>query len=283
MVKKHFSFYVLGVLLFFNFFVWQAVFAEERRGELLVAFLDIGQGDAIYIEAPNGNQMIIDGGPNGKILEELSKVMPPYDHSIDMIVVTNPDADHYAGFIDVLKNYDVAKIMEPGTVSDTATYEVFEKAVGDEGSEKIFARRGMNIKLSEDVSFNILFPDRNVSESKINDGSIIGKLTYGNTSVMFTGDTTKKIENYLVGLDGKNLKSDVLKVAHHGSRTSTSENFVGFASPLYAVISDGKNNRYGHPHQETLDTLQKFGVKTFRTDQVGTVRMISDGEKILFK
>ncbi len=279
---KYVQLVFLCTLILFNLFVWRLALGEDEGKKLRVAFLDVGQGDSIFIEAPNGNQMLIDGGPNGKVLEELGKLMSPYDHSIDVLMVTNPDADHYAGFIDVLKNYEVGQILESGTVSVTKTYQTFKQLVAEKGIEDIFVRRGMDIVLDGEkgVIFRVLFPDRGVSNWTSNDGSIMGRLIYASTSIMFTGDGTKKTESIVSSLDGNNLKSDVLKVGHHGSRTSTGENFVRLVAPEYAVISDGRNNRYGHPHKETIETLLKFGVTTFRTDQVGTVRMVSDGEKL---
>lgn len=274
--------YFLGLLFAVTIFIWYAVFRESRGNVLTVAFLDIGQGDSIYIEAPNGNQMLIDGGPPKKILSALRKVMPFFDRSVDMILVTNPDADHISGFIDVMNGYKVGELVEPGTQSPSATYAMFEKTAAERGIPKLLARRGETIWLDKKagIGFHILFPDRDVSGMATNDGSIVGKLIYGNTSVMFTGDLPQAVEHYLVSLDGKNLRSDVLKAGHHGSRTSSSEEFVGYVSPAYAAISVGTGNTYGHPHQETLDTLSQFGVKTFRTDQMGTIVMRSDGENL---
>lgn len=284
-LRKHARFYILGTLFAATIFIWYSALHEDRGGILTVAFLDIGQGDAIFIEAPNGNQLLIDGGPPKVVLSALRKVMPFYDRFIDMIMVTNPDKDHMAGFIDVLESYKVGAVVEPGTSGASAEYKVFEKAVRDESAEKILARRGQTIWLDKKhgVGFQVLFPDRDISGVGTNDGSIVGRLFYGDTSVMFTGDSPQSVEQYLVSLDGKSLKSDVLKVGHHGSRTSTSEEFVGFVSPATAVISNGKGNSYGHPHKETLDTLDKFSVKVFRTDKSGTVIMKSDGESIQIK
>ena len=286
------------LLVLGNGLAWYFIVSENRGDTLTVAFLDIGQGDSIFIEAPNGNQIIFDGGPNGKILTELSKVMPFYDRSIDMIVVTNPDKDHFAGFIDLLDRYKISKIMEPGTKSNTSTYLEFEKAVekqvkdgkgrGKNGSdkvEKILARRGMRITLDREraIYIDILFPDRDVSYLKTNDGSIIARLVYADTSVMLTGDAPQKTEDRVVELGGvqgapsTSLKSDILKVGHHGSRTSTGEKFVEKMAPKYAVISSGKNNKYDHPHLETLETLKKFHVTVLRTDERGTIVMKSDG------
>ncbi len=274
--------YFLGLLFAATIFIWYAVFRENRGNVLTIAFLDIGQGDSIYIEAPNGNQMLIDGGPPKKILSALRKVMPFFDRSVDMILVTNPDADHMSGFIDVMNGYKVGELVEPGTESPSATYAALEKTAAARGIPKLLARRGQIIWLDKKrrLGFHILFPDRDVSGMATNDGSIVGKLIYGNTSVMFTGDSPQAIEHYLVSLDGKNLRSDILKVGHHGSRTSSSQEFVGYVSPAYAAISVGAGNTYGHPHQETLDTLSQFGAKVFRTDQMGTIVMKSDGENL---
>ncbi|MDO8482420.1 MAG: ComEC/Rec2 family competence protein, partial [bacterium] len=280
--RKNGRSFILVTLFVVTIFIWYAVLKEDRGATLKVAFLDIGQGDAIYIEAPNGNQMLVDGGPPRAVLSALRQVMQFYDRSIDMIMVTNPDKDHIGGFIDVLNSYNVGMVVEPGTVSSAGTYAEFGKIMADRRVPKMLAERGQVIWLDKKhgVGFQVLFPDRDISGLATNDGSIVGRLFYGSTSVMFTGDSPDSIEKYLVYLDGKNLKSDVLKVGHHGSRTSTSEEFVGFVSPDMAVISDGEGNSYGHPHKETLDTLEKFDVKVFRTDQVGTVVMKSDGENI---
>ena len=281
-LRKNFRWYSLAALIVATIFIWYAVFREDRQGILTVAFLDVGQGDAIYIEAPNGNQMLIDGGPPKTVLSALRSVMPFYDRSIDMLLVTNPDADHISGFIDVLGSYKVGEMVEPGTHSPSATYATLEKNLVAHQVHEIVAERGDIIWLDKKhgVGFHVLFPDRDVSGLATNDGSIVGQLVYGSTKVMFTGDAPEAIEHYLVLLDGKSLKSDVLKVGHHGSRTSSSQEFVGFVSPTYAAISVGAGNSYGHPHQETLDTLNQFGVKTFRTDQMGTIVMKSDGENL---
>ena len=281
-IRKNGRLYILMTLFITTVFIWYAVLVEDRRGILTVAFLDIGQGDAIFIEAPHGNQMLIDGGPPKAVLSALRRVMSFYDRTIDMIVVTNPDKDHMAGFIDVLESYKVGMVVEPGTVGASVEYKVFEQLVREERAKKSIALRGQTIWLDKKhgVGFQILFPDRNISGLATNDGSIVGRLVYGDTSIMFTGDSPENVERYLVSLDDKNLKSDVLKVGHHGSRTSTSKEFVGFVSPTYATISLGQGNSYGHPHKETLDTLEKFDIKTLRTDQQGTITIESDGKNI---
>lgn len=277
-LKKYLKYWFLVVLTLAAFFVWSAVQAESQR-EMLVAFLDVGQGDAIFIEK-SGKQVLIDSGPNKQVLGELSKLMPFYDRSIDMLIATHPDADHIGGFPAVLENFKTEIIMESGAKSESAVYQELERLIQEKEIEKVLARRGMRIIVDNNASLFVLFPDRDVSGLTSNDASIIAKLVYGNNSFLFTGDSPKKMENYLVFLDGQGLKSDVLKVGHHGSKTSSAEDFLKTVSPQYAVISAGKDNRYSHPHQEVLDALSNFGFKILRTDELGAIKMKSNGEEI---
>ena len=261
-------------------FIWYAVYAETRGG-LTIAFLDVGQGDAIFIESPNGNQILLDGGPNKKVLRELTEIMPFYDRSIDMIISSHPDKDHIAGLVEVARRYNVSAAMESGVNSNSAVYRELNKIIDEKEIQKIFARRGMRINMGEGTYIDILFPDRDVFGLETNTASIVAKLIYGNTSFMLTGDSPKAIEKYLVSIMGEALKSDVLKVAHHGSKTSTSESFLGYVSPKYSVISSGKNNRYNHPHKEIIELLNKFEIPILRADELGTIKMESNGEKVI--
>lgn len=253
----------------------------RHSGKLFISFLNIGQGDAIYIEAPNGTQIMVDGGPDGIVLRELAKVLPLFDNSIDAILVTNPDKDHMGGFIDIMQKFKVTNIIEPGTVSPSDTYKTVESLSNDHGLRVVYARRGMDIMLDKErnIYLHILFPDRDVEKLATNDGSIVAKLVYDNTSVLLEGDAPQNIEKYLLSLDPKILDADILKVGHHGSRTSTNPDYVTAVSPEYAVISCGIDNKYGHPHKETLDMLNSLGVPILRTDLEGRISFESDGER----
>jgi len=265
--------------------VWYRAYSKEDHNIYLkVAFLDIGQGDAIYVEAPNGKQMLIDAGPGGVILPELAKVMPWGDRSIDMIVVTNPDKDHMGGFVDVLDNYEVGHILESGTKKDTLIYKKFEQSIIDHNVKKNIARRGMKINLdsSKNIYFDILFPDRDVSNFETNDGSIVGKLVYGSKSFMLTGDSTKYTELLIKQNETPEiLKSSILKLGHHGSKTSSSELWLEQVKPEIAIISASKNNSYGHPHKDILDRLKSFNIPYLGTYQNGTIVFKTDGISLM--
>ncbi|MFA5841476.1 MAG: ComEC/Rec2 family competence protein [Candidatus Paceibacterota bacterium] len=273
----------LGVLFLANIFIWYSVFREERGGQLRVAFLDVGQGDSIYIEAPNGNQFLVDGGSGAQVLSALGKVMPSYDHSIDAILATHPDKDHIGGLPIVLGRFKVGKVFLNGARSETAAWEEFENKIAVSGAEKILARRGMRINLGRDVHFDILFPDVDVSRFKdTNDGSIVGKLVYKDKSFLLTGDSPIKIEQHLIALDNKNLRANVLKLGHHGSRTSSGEAYLGFAAPEYAIVSAGCKNSYGHPHKEVLTLLEKFKIPKLSTCDSGNIIFTTNGEQLSF-
>lgn len=281
-IKRNFKWYFLGLLFATTVLVWYAVFVESRN-DLTVAFLDVGQGDSVLVETSTGQQILIDGGPNKKVLQELSKIMPFYDRSIDVVIATHPDGDHIGGLPDVLNRYNVDLVIEPGVESDTAVSKTFERLIEEKNIKKVLARRGMKLVLSDNAYLLILFPIGDVSKWDSNDASIVAKLVHGKTSFLFTGDSPQKIENYLVSVDKENLDVDVLKIGHHGSKTSSSESFIGYTSPEYAVISVGTENKYGHPNKETLDILNRFEIQILRTDLLGSIIMKSDGGNIVLK
>jgi len=280
--KKYALLFFTIFLLFFNIYLFAADWQNSHR-KFTFAMLDIGQGDALFIESPTGTQVLVDAGPPRKILGPLSGVMPVFDRSLDAIIMTHPDQDHIGGFSEVLKNYEIGEVFEPGISDFSKTYQNLEKEIKDKKIPDILARRGMRIDLGGGARIDILFPDRDVSAWETNAGCIVAKLVYGNTSIMLTGDAPMKTEQIILSENSKaQLQSNILKVGHHGSRGSSSLAFVQAVSPRYALISVGKDNKYGHPHQETLDTLSKTGAQIFRTDQLGTIVLKSDGQNTNF-
>lgn len=267
-----FTFLLLIANVFLVILDWR-----DSHKSFTFAMLDVGQGDGLFIETPSGVQIMFDAGPPKSILGPLAKVMSPFDKSIDAFVITNPDADHIGGLTDILKNYKVGAVFESGTLTDSKLYQNVREEMKRQNIPDILASKGMRLDVGNGVFIDILFPDRDVSEWATNDGSVVAKLTYGKNSIILTGDATTKTEKIILSENtSSQLKSTILKVGHHGSRTSSSVSFVKAVSPQYALISVDKDNTYGHPHQETLDTLAQFGAKILRTDLLGTIVMKCD-------
>ena len=264
--------------------VGHAAVRASGNTTLTVSFLDVGQGDAIFIESPSGRQVLIDAGKNRAVIRKLSRVMPWYDRTIDVVVATHPDADHIGGLPDVFARYKVGLIVE-SSVQDLEGVDAaaFEKAAHNEGAERMIAQRGDVIDLGNGVRIEILFPDRAVPSIETNTGSVIARIVYGETAFLLTGDAPKAIEDYLVRLDGDHLASSVLKAGHHGSRTSSGLSFVGFVSPEYGIYSRGCDNSYGHPHDEVIATFAKLAVPTLDTCEEGTITFVSDGKTVTRK
>jgi competence protein ComEC len=279
--------YVLGTLFLGAILVWSAVWQSGTasiagqfggRNELKVDFFDIGQGDAVFIEAPNHNRVLIDGGPGSQILNKLGRAMPFFDREIDVVILTHPDSDHLNGLIDVLKKYKVGGVVDPCLAEPQANYQEFLKLIEEKKINHLCAQAGQRIKLSDDAVLDILFPFESlegVSLQNTNDSSIVEKLTCGQNKILLTGDAEKKTEDQLINKQ-VDLSAQILQVGHHGSKTSTSAEFIQAVDPKIAVIQVGKNNRYGHPHQEVLDRLKN--IKIFRTDLDGDINFLCDTE-----
>ncbi|MDD5720871.1 MAG: ComEC/Rec2 family competence protein [Candidatus Pacebacteria bacterium] len=281
-IKQCWMLILVLLLLFTTFFLFYLDWQNSNQG-LTFAMLDVGQGDALFIESPTGTQVMFDGGPPRKVLGPLQRVISPFDKTIDALIITNPDADHIGGLLDILKNYKVGMVLESGVLTDSKTYQNLREEMKKQNVPDILAKRGMKLDMGSGAVIDILFPDRDVSEWATNDGSVVARLSYGNTSIMLTGDAGTKTEQIILSENSQmRLKSTILKVGHHGSRTSSSPSYVKAVSPEYALISDGKDNNYGHPHPETLETLTKFGAKIFRTDLLGTIIVKSDGQNEIF-
>ena len=266
--------------------IWAAVLDESKSGVLTVSFLDVGQGDAIFIESPTGSQVLIDGGPGSAVLRKLSSVMPWYDRSVDMVIGTHADMDHISGLIEMLPRYRVGAALVPSTKGASGAWKTYldELNVEEKSGTKVFiAQRGERIDIGGGAYLEVLFPDRMLPDIETNTGCIVTRLVYGDTSFMLSCDSPKEIENYLVLLDGKHLKSNVMKAGHHGSKNSSSPLFVGMVDPAYTVFSRGCDNKYGHPAPETVATFKQFDIPMSDTCREGTVTFVSDGQTVMRK
>ena len=224
---RKFTSLLLGILLLANLLAWTAVYELNQPQLLEVVFFDVGQGDSIFIETAQDTQILIDGGPDSTVLERLGEEMPFWDRTIDLIVLTHPDHDHVAGLIEVLKAYQVENILWTGVVRDGVEYGEWRECIENEGARIIIAEAGQRIKAGN-VSLNVLYPFENLEGERIkslNNTSVITRLVFNDNSFLFTGDAFKSIERKLIN-ENIELKSDVLKVGHHGSKTSSADEFI---------------------------------------------------------
>ncbi|MDP2741152.1 MAG: ComEC/Rec2 family competence protein [bacterium] len=284
--KKKIS-YLAGILFLLNIFTWQEVFYLSRANNLKIHFLDVGQGDAIFIETPQSHQILIDGGPDSTVIEKLKSLIPSQDKIIDLVILTHPEKDHMQGLIDVLQRYKVDYILWTGILRQTPEYQKWIEVLNEEQKQgaKIITGYAQKTVKAGNASIDILYPFEDLSGKELkdsNDSSIVSRLVFGENEFLFTGDITNKTEEYLLN-NKYNLQSDVLKVSHHGSKYSTSDYFLENVNPEIAVISVGKENSYGHPTPEVLQRLEKFGIKVLRTDLDGDIEIMSDGEIIQIK
>lgn len=253
-------------------------------GTIEVHMIDVGQGDSILIMAPKGN-VLIDAGDESAEDALRSYLDSMKIEKIDYLILTHPDADHIGSADMVVNTYSVGSVVsEPYTyTTKTQTYKNLENAIETHSVTTIDPSPNDVYSLG-DLHMTILAPLDTYKDDK-NNNSIVVRLDYGETSFMMTGDAEKKSEKAMVeqyGLSGK-LRCNVLKVGHHGSTTSTSDDFLSSVKPQIAIISCGKGNKFGHPKQETLDKLTAAGVTVYRTDEVGTIILISDGKKVTYK
>ena len=250
-----------------------AIIFYGKNSPLSVVFLDVGQGDEILI-SDGSQQLLIDGGKDGKLLlEKLGKYVPFWDRKIETIIETHPDADHIGGLIDVLNAYQVDAVLETKMQSESQTFKKLEEIIATNNIKKIEAKKDVTIKFAGGGVAEILYPFETVIDINGKDTnmySVVVKLMVGENKFLFTGDLPTTEENKLLSI-GFDLNVDFLKIAHHGSKYATSDEFLNKVSPADAIISVGKNNSYGHPNPEVLQRLTQHRANIFRTDESGDI------------
>lgn len=238
-------------------------------------FLNVGQGDSILIKTPGNHQILVDGGPKNYVFQELDRVMPFFDKTIDLVVLTHPHADHIDGLVEVLKRYQVNMILMTGVSYQNANYKEFMKVAAERNISIYIAENNLDFKFGE-VFFDVLYPEKQLLGTNfkdLNNSSIVMKISYRNRQIMLTGDMGFEEENSLIktGLD---LKADILKVGHHGSSTSSSDKFLNLVKAKIAVIQSGVGNTFGHPTKEALERLKAADVQQiYRNDLDGRVEI----------
>ena len=256
-----------------------SVVAARPDGSIHVIVLDVGQGDSILLEGDRGGRILVDGGPDANaLMAALDRYVPVWDRRLDAIVLTHPHDDHVAGLVAVVERYRVGRAFESGWPATTPTYQAWKSALSSSGLRAERLSTGQALRL-DDATLHVLWPDDagrpdaldpNATENrKTNDSSIVLLGDYEGRRFLLTGDIEDDVDPVLLG---RGLPAvDMLKVAHHGSATASSEDLVAAIHPSVAVVSVGANNRYGHPSAATMARLRGHSQTALRTDQAGTV------------
>jgi len=267
--------------------IWVAV-ASLPDGKLHVVFFDVGEGDAIFIETPRGQQILIDGGPSPTtLISALGHRMPFWDRSIDLVILTHADDDHIAGLIPVLERYRVGQVLDSGYEHDNPTYERWLELISEKEIPSHLARAGMRIGTGDGVELMVLHPGPELmkyTEADANNNSVVARLGIGQVSFLLPGDIEEVAEAMLLA-SGQELASTVLKVPHHGGNISSSAAFLKAVNPELVAISVGADNRFGHPSPQVVERLEELvgGERILRTDERGTIEVVSDGERVWIK
>jgi len=251
--------------------VWTVGFSRSIS-EIRVTFLDVGQGDAILIQAPGNIDVLIDGGPDNRVVEKLGERLPYFDRTIELLILTHPDSDHVNGLPEVARRYRIDQVMITGVKNELPTYMELLAQLEKQNTDIQYAKPGMKFQIGEGA-LTILGPlGEHVGETpkEANALSVVSRLEVGEHSVLITGDADQAEESELIS-QGGSLRSDILKVGHHGSKTSSSEPWLKAVSPDLAIMSYGADNRYGHPNQETVGRLEGVGAQIFSTADLGDV------------
>lgn len=286
MFKLKYGYIVAGIatgLVLFAIFLWSL-----PDGKLHIRFCDVGQGDAAYVRFPDGRDMLVDGGPNDKVLECLGRAMPFWDRHINLVVMTHPQKDHMQGLITVLDRFDTDYFVRSDVDHTSVGYQKLMKVVKKRNFSVEFITAGEKISIGSAV-LTLLWPSGEqiastkysdvlaaTTEKNLNDYSLVFLLTYGSFETLFTGDADSRVDALYEYRLIANKDIEVLKFPHHGSKTGASNTFLDIVSPQLAVISTGKNS-YGHPTKEALETLRQKVIQTLRTDEEGDIEIVSDG------
>lgn len=250
-------------------------FSNGNADEMMVSFVDVGQGDCIFVELPNSETMLVDCGVYSQ-REKVEQFLKDNEvEKIDYLIATHPHADHMGAMSHIINSFEIGKFFMPDKEAGSDAFLNMLEALDENSVDSSFVKVGDVIFNQDGARCDVLSPVLD-SYDEVNDYSVVLKLTYDDVSFLLTGDAEKHAENLIEG----DLKAEVLKVGHHGSSTSTSEEFLDRVSPDYAVICCGKDNSYGHPHDEVIKSLEERNIEILRTDELGTITILCDGESV---
>lgn len=255
-------------IVFLAFFVFLLVFRLVSADRAIVAFLDVGQGDSAFIRTPYGQNILIDGGPDNKVIKKLGKYLPFWDQQIDAVILTHPHDDHVTGLDAILKKYRVSSAYYAGSSADNPNYGEFVSLLSSQRIATTIVRNKQRLRLSDDCFLDIA--DLGSGSNNLNDRSLVGRLECRGRSYVFMADLEKTAEPSFIRLH-TDWQSDVMKIGHHGSDTSSSDELLSVINPEEAVISVGAGNKLGHPSRRVLKRLERGNIKIRRTDEEGDI------------
>ncbi len=283
LLKKYRS--VIGIMLLVGGYALYTFFQQLYipPSHVKITMLNIGQGDAILIQIGETHfrtiDILVDAGPDHSIVYELGDTLAPWNNTIEYAIATHDDADHIAGFLEMRKQYEITQWILPGRTKDTAVSEYFHDFLNESGAAQQTVRRGDTIQITPDAQFHILHPTA-VPHEDINDDSIVGIFRFKNVRIMLTGDASVKNEQDILAdpqLAQMNFDVDILKAGHHGSKTSTSPEWLAVIQPETVLISAGVDNTFGHPHYRVMKDIKASGAQYFQTNTDGRTACLSDG------
>jgi competence protein ComEC len=265
---------IIFIVLVSLIFLWLSI---DSQSNFQACFLDVGQGDAELFRTTSGQNILVDGGADNKLLPMLGQCLPWWDRKIDYIFISHYHDDHYAGLVDLLDKYEVKNIITPAEKPDTALYSAWLYALYKYGLLEQTATTGQKYDFGQGIILEILKADDVVSKNA-NDDSLVLKIADQQVDYLLMGDLPGEQEEILLK-QNNNLRSEVLKVGHHGSKYSSTDDFLQAVEPQLCIIEVGNDNKFGHPHQDALDRLQKNNCLIKETQDSGTIRVFSDGQK----
>lgn len=270
-LKRGIIMYLIVGYLFMLFALYQL-----PDGLFHIYFLDIGQGDSILIESPEGHHILVDGGPGSGVLEELAVLLPFFSKDIDLMVLTHPHADHIDGLVEVLKRYEVKSVLFSAVDFSSGAYDEFLHEINEQEIDFWVAEKDEDFRFNSMI-LDVVYPLNQISGEQFenfNNSSLALRIIYDDVKILLSGDLELEAEKELIS-SGVDIRADILKAGHHGSKTSSSLSFLRKIQAKVVVIQVGKNNKFGHPHEESLRRFEKAGIqKIYRNDLDGRIEFV---------
>ena len=260
-------------LIVTNFLAW-GFFFSLPNDQLHLKVYNVGQGDSIFLETAGGYKILIDGGPDNKVLGYLGKDLPFYSKKIDLLILTHPEADHFTGLIEVVKRYQIKTLWVSNVSGKGRLFDEWVSTLRDRKVEAKTVYQGDKMIFPDKTQVSVIWPKKDHKSSELNLNSIVVEVSFGNFNALLTGDAGEEAQPYT----SSSSEVEVFKVPHHGAKTSLNETYVASLSPQISIISVGAKNPYGHPSQDVINFLSSIGSKVYRTDKNGTVEIVSNGK-----